>query len=345
MYKYYFSIDYSEGAHPSIIDLLSKTNLEQEPGYGEDKFCEQAKGLIKKALGGTDPDIHFVTSGTQANMVVLSSILRPYESVIAPESSHINVHETGAIEATGHKINLVTTLDGKLTVDMIRKVVEEHNFDQMVKPRVVHLTHPTELGTIYNKTELINISKYCHENGLYVYIDGARLAMAIESHDSDLTLPEISKLVDVFYIGGTKNGALIGEAIVINNNELKENFRYHMRQRGALLSKGRVLGIQFVGLFTDDLYFKLAKHANDMATKLSEAIKGFGFGFLTTTQANQVFPVLPNDLISKLEKMYAFFVWSKVNENHSSVRLVTSWATKETMVEEFIKDLQKLIKK
>lgn len=336
-------MDYSEGAHPSIVDLLVKTNLDQEPGYGEDRFCDQAKQLIKAALGDSNPDIHFVTSGTQANQVVLASMMRPYESVIAPESAHINHHETGAVEATGHKINAVSTVDGKLTAAMIKKVVEEHDFDQMVKPKVVHLTHPTELGTIYTKSELEAIVKYCRDNNLYVYLDGARLAMGLMSPFSDLTLPELSKLVDAFYIGGTKNGALLGEAIVINNNELKGNFRFHMRQRGALLSKSRTLGIQFVGLFTNNLYFELGKHANTMATKLSDAIKKLGLRFLTLTQANQVFPILPNTTIAKLEEIYAFFVWSKVDDQNSAIRLVTSWATREEKVNEFITDLQALV--
>lgn len=340
MYKYSFFNDYSEGAHPSILELLAKTNLDQELGYGEDRISSQAKELIRASLENIDADIHFVSGGTQANLIILASVLKPYESVISANSGHINVHEAGAIEATGHKINAVEVKDGKLTVEEIKKIVESHTDEHMVKPRVVFVSNSTELGTLYKKEELATISTYCRLNNLYLHLDGARLGSALTSTESDLSLADVSKLVDIFYIGGTKNGALLGEAIVIINPELKANFRYHLKQHGALLAKGRAVGSQFVGLFTNNLYFDLAKHANAMALKLSSGMKEMGYGFLTNSTTNQIFPIFPNSLISKLQEPYGFYTWANVDESHSAVRFVTSWATKEEKVDEFLNDLR-----
>lgn len=341
-YKYRFFDDYSEGAHPNILDALIKTNLDQETGYGDDSFCVKAVEALKDKVKNSKAAIHFVSGGTQANLIILASMLKPYESVIAPTTAHIAVHEAGAIEATGHKINTILTDDGKLTIEKIKEVVEFHTDEHMVKPKVVFISNSTEVGTIYTKDDLSKLSAFCRENNLYLYLDGARLGSALMVDGSDLILPDVAKLVDIFYIGGTKNGALLGEAIVIVNEKLQENFRYHMKQRGALLAKGRVLGIQFLELFKDDLFFQLAKHANKMAAKLTQEIKGMGFKFLTDSPTNQIFPILPNSIISKLQEDYGFYVWKKIDEENLAIRLVTSWATKEEAIDNFLSDLKAL---
>ena len=341
--KYSFCNDYSEGAHPRILEALSKTNLTQETGYGLDSLSIQASELIRNKIQNQNAAIHFVSGGTQANLVTLGSLLRPYESVISATSAHINTHEAGAIETIGHKINAIDTPDGKISASQILEVVRHHSDEHMVKPKVVFISNSTEVGTIYKKQELREISKACKDNKLYLYLDGARLGSALTSSVSDLSLSEITGLVDIFYIGGTKNGALLGEAIVINNLTLQENFRYHLKQRGALLAKGRVMGAQFLELFKDDLFFELARHANEMAEQLVKGIDGLGFKFQTEACTNQIFPLFPNSLIEKLEKMYGFYVWSKINTSSSSIRLVTSWATKKESVDEFLHDLKSLL--
>lgn len=344
MIKYNFYNDYSEGAHASVLELLGKTNLIQESGYGEDSYSNEAKALIKKFLKNEDADIHFVSGGTQANLIALASMLKPYESVISAESGHINVHEAGAIEATGHKINTVKTSNGKLTVVDIDEIVKMHTDEHMVKPKVVFISNSTELGTIYGKAELTEISAYCRKNNLYLYLDGARLGSALMSKMNDLDLAMICGLVDMFYIGGTKNGALLSEAIVILNPSLKENFRYHLKQRGALLAKGRILALQFVALFTKDLYFDLGKNANEKAEALNKGIQELKFSFLTESATNQIFPILPNKVIETLAKSYGFYIWKKIDNNNSAIRLVTSWATKNENVEMFLGDLENLVK-
>lgn len=340
MSKYSFKNDYSEGAHERILKTLSETNLIQEEGYGDDNFCEKAKKAIFQKIGNQNSDIHFLSAGTQANLIVISSILKPYESVIAPSTGHIAVHEAGAIEATGHKINTVETKDGKLRVQDIQSVLDIHEDEHMVKPRLVFISNSTEIGSIYSKNEIKELSNFCRKNDLYLYVDGARLGSALTSEKNDLSLSELASFVDIFYIGGTKNGALLGEAIVINNEKLKENFRFHLKQKGALLAKGRVLGIQFLELFKDDLFFELGRYANSMASKLAKAIKEMNYEFLTEPISNQIFPILPNDLIEKLDKKYGFYIWKKIDDKNSAIRLVTSWATKEEFVDKFISDLK-----
>ncbi|MBP9759283.1 aminotransferase class V-fold PLP-dependent enzyme [Candidatus Dojkabacteria bacterium] len=342
MKKFSFKNDYSEGAHPKILEILSNTNFAQEAGYGEDNICSGAIEKIKNVLGNFEVDIHFIAGGTQANLTCLATMLRPFESVIAVESAHIAVHEAGAIEATGHKINTVKSLDGKLKVADIQQVFDEHYFEHMVKPMAVYISHSTEVGTIYKRAEIEEISKLCREKGLYLYLDGARLGQGLCSKESDFSIADLVNWVDAFYIGGTKNGALLGEAIVIVNDKLKENFRYSLKQRGALMAKGRVLGAQFLGLFTDNLYFDLAKNANAMAAKLTSGMKEQGYEFLTESSTNQIFPILPNEIIEKLQEFYDFYVWAKVDETKSAIRLVTSWATKEENVNEFLMDLNKI---
>jgi len=340
LYKYSFFNDYSEGAHPALLDLLAKTNLAQEIGYGEDAISRQAAELLTRAVGNPAAAVHLVSGGTQANLIVLAALLKPYESVIAARTAHIAVHEAGAIEATGHKINTVETADGKLTPAQIQEVVDQHTDEHMVKPRVVFISNSTEVGTAYTRGELTRLAECCRANRLHLYVDGARLGSALVSAESDLTLPDLGRLVDVFYVGGTKNGALIGEAIIINTPALQGDFRYHLKQRGALLAKGRLLGSQFVGLFTDGLYFDLARHANAMASRLADGLAAQGFRFLTRSTTNQIFPILPDALIAELQRDYGFYVWSKADAGHSAIRLVTSWATPAEKVAEFLADVK-----
>ncbi len=336
MTKFRFTNDYSEGAHPRILELMAGTNLNQEEGYGNDSLCQQAEHLLKAAMENERAAVHFISGGTQANLIALASMLKPYESVISAATGHIFVHEAGAIEATGHKINVVESPDGKLTADQVRQVVAQHTDEHMVMPRVVFVSNSTELGTTYTKAELEGLRRVCNEKHLYLYLDGARLGPALVSAGADLTLPDVARLADMFYLGGTKNGALLGEAIIMCNEALQADFRFHVKQRGGLLAKGRVMGAQFVGLFTGGLYFELARHANAMAQRLAAGLKALGYSFLVDSATNLIFPILPNPLIKFLTSRYAFYVIAPVDEGRSTVRLVTSWATPVEKVDEFI---------
>lgn len=340
--KYKFLNDYSEGCHPLILESLVKSNLSQQAGYGNDDLSVRAVSKIKAACENQAVDVHFVAGGTLANLLVISSLLKPYESVISAESGHINTHEAGAIEATGHKIEYIRTDDGKLTVSGIARLLMKFPKYHTVKPRMVYISNSTELGTVYSKDELEDIYRYCSKNDLLVFIDGARLAMALTA--SDVTLADVCGLCDVFYIGGTKCGALLGEAVVICNPALQNDFKYNVKQRGALLAKGRVLGAQFDALFTNDLIFSLARHANAMAAKMAAAFQELGYRFLCAPESNQVFPILKFSLIKKLAHKYEFFEWEELDEEHSALRLVTSWATEEKTVNKFIADLKKFSK-
>ncbi|WP_139902590.1 threonine aldolase family protein [Clostridium thermarum] len=339
---YSFKNDYSEGAHPRILQALIESNLEQTDGYGEDCYTAKAVELIKGKIKNKDVDIHFFSGGTQTNLTAISAFLRSHEAVIAANTGHILVHETGAIEATGHKIISMESDNGKLTANLIKAALDAHTDEHMVKPKLVYISNPTEIGSIYKKAELEEISSFCREKNLLLFMDGARLGSALCSEENDLELSDLAALTDAFYIGGTKNGALLGEALVICKPSLKEDFRFHMKQKGALLAKGRILGIQFLELFKDDLYFELAAHANELARQIRKDLTSMGYKFLTHSPSNQIFPILPNIIIEKLQHKYTFYVWSKVDENNSSIRLVTSWATKEEAVLNFIKDLRDL---
>lgn len=342
MHKHSFLDDYSEGAHPRVLELLSASNLAQEPGYGEDALSIRAAALLRVAIGNPDAAVHFVSGGTQANLIALASMLKPYESVIAASTAHIHVHETGAVEATGHKIHILPGHDGKLDSDQVHAIVAQHGDEHMVVPRVVFISQATEAGTLYSKAELTALSRTCHELGLYLYLDGARLGPALTSRFCDLSLPQLSALVDMFYLGGTKNGALLGEAIVINTPALQAHFRYHLKQRGALLAKGRLLGAQFVALLEDGLYFELARHANTMAARLADGLRACDVRFLSEPVANQVFPILPDARIEQLRPHYGFHVWSRVDATHSAIRLVASWATQAEAVDRFLADFRAL---
>lgn len=340
---YSFKNDYSEGAHPRILQALIESNFVQEEGYGGDSLTQKAIELLKKKIGRTDIDIHLLSGGTQTNLTAISAFLRPYEAAIAASTGHILTHETGAIEAMGHKIISVETENGKLYPSHIKSVLSQHTDEHMVKPKLVYISNSTEIGSIYSKSELKDLRDFCQEYNLIFYMDGARLGSALCSDENDLKLSDIPALVDAFYIGGTKNGALLGEALVICRNSLKEDFRFHLKQKGALLAKGRLLGIQFYELFRDDLFFELAQHANKMATILREECSNANFSFLTHSASNQIFPILPNSLIAVLQKNYSFYVWEKIDSKNSAIRLVTSWATKEDEVRGFVEDMKKHI--
>lgn len=341
-YHYLFKNDYSEGCHPCILQALQDTNSVQQAGYGSDEYSEEAKTIIRKQLADPHADIHFVSGGTQANLVIISSALRPYEAVISAHSGHINVHETGAIEAAGHKIESIQAPDGKLTPHRIAPVMQQMNDIHMVQPKMVYISNVTESGTLYTKGELEDLSAYCRENDLYLFLDGARLPAALRARGNDLTLADISGLVDVFYIGGTKNGGLFGEAVIISHEALKTGFSYHLKQKGALLAKGRALGIQFRELFREGLIFELAEKANSLALDMADTISQLGYSFLTDPCSNQLFPILPNEIINELKKRYGFYVWQKVDDHHAAVRLVTSWATPKEACEAFVSDLKRL---
>lgn len=337
---YSFKNDYSEGAHPRILEALIKCNMEQSEGYGEDIFTARAIKLIKEKIRREDVDVHLLVGGTQTNLTALSAFLRPHEAVIAADTGHVLVHETGAIEATGHKVISVDVEDGKLTRKNIEAVIEEHTDEHMVKPKLVYISNSTEIGTIYKREEVEELSEVCKKHDLYLYVDGARLGSALCSNENNMKIYELAQLVDAFYIGGTKGGALIGEALVICRDTLKKDFRYHIKQKGALLAKGRILGIQFEELFKDNLYFDLATHANNMAEILKKGIEDAGYSFMINSSSNQVFPILPNKLINSLEKKYLFLIWEKIDKENSAIRLVTSWATNEEKVLEFIADVK-----
>ena len=337
---YSFKNDYSEGVHPNILEALSQSNMIQMEGYGEDKVSNEAKTLIRKKLKDDTVDIHFFSGGTQTNLTAIGSFLRPHEAVISAETGHILVHETGAIEATGHKVIGVNKKLGKLSSEDIDSVVKLHGDEHMVKPKLVYISNPTELGTIYSEAELKAIREVCDRNELILYLDGARMGSALMASENDLTLESINDYCDAFYIGGTKNGALLGEVLVVKNTNLKNDFRYLMKQRGALLAKGRLIGIQFRELFTNNLYFDLAKHANQMADLLRNGIKEAGYEFDLETSTNQLFPIIPIQLIEVLEKEFSFYRWQSIDADRSVIRLVTSWATSETAVHGFIKLLK-----
>lgn len=339
-----FKNDYSEGAHPRILEALLKTNLVQENGYGEDRFSQEAKELMMKRLGDK-VDIHFLSGGTQTNLVAISAFLRPHEAAIAAQTGHIFVHETGAIEATGHKVLTVEVNDGKLNPAKVQEVLDAHTDEHMVKPKLVYISNTTEIGTVYSKKELQQLSQFCRENNLYLFMDGARLGSALCSEGNDLALSDLPNLVDAFYIGGTKSGALLGEALVLCNEALKPDFRYHMKQKGALLAKGRVIGIQFLELFQDNLYFDLAAHANSMAYKLRDKLKEAGVVFLSESNSNQIFPIFSNEVVDQLKVKYRFEIWGKVDDKQIAIRLVTSWATREEAVDTFMLDIKKILAK
>jgi len=341
-----FDNDYTRGAHERIIQKLMETNMEQTPGYGADPHCERAHELIREACAAPHADVHLLVGGTQANLAIIASILKPYQAILSPVTGHINTSETGAIEATGHKVLTLPTKDGKITATQVRESLVAH-FEYAGRihnpqPGMLYLTQSTETGLLYTRSELEQMRTVCDEFDIPLFIDGARLGYALASPSNDATLTDLARLCDIFYIGGTKQGALFGEAVVITNDKFKKDFRYIMKQRGALLAKGRLLGVQFETLFEDNLYQDISKHAILMATQLKEAFESVGITFKYEVLANQLFPILTNVQFQKLSKKYVLMAWEELEDNRQIVRICTDWSTDPSHVENLASDIKLL---
>lgn len=327
-----FESDYTEGAHEAILRRLAETNLEQLSGYGNDPYCRSAKEKIKAACGCPDGDVWFLVGGTQTNETVIAALLAPYEGVAAADTGHVAVHEAGAVEYTGHKVLPLPQRDGKLDAGTLENYLaafeKDENREHMVQPGMVYVSHPTEYGTLYTKAELAALSAVCRSRGLPLYLDGARLGYGLMSAGTDVTLSDLSALCDVFYIGGTKVGALCGEAVVFPRGNTPRHFLTTIKQHGALLAKGRLLGIQFDTLFTNGLYFELGRRADEMADLLRDAFREKGYRFFVTSRTNQIFVVLPNAKVEELRQKAAFSYWEAEDADHTVVRFATSWATR-----------------
>ena len=337
-----FRNDYSEGAHPSVLEAISKHNFETTCGYSMDPFCQQAADTVRALTACPDADVHFIVGGTLANSIVISAALRPWEGVIAATTGHINVHETGAIESSGHKVCSIEAPDGKLTPALVREVMRIHcdgKDEHMVLPRMVYISDATELGTIYTKSELAALHDVCREFGLYLFLDGARMPAALVAEGNDLDITDFGKYCDAYYIGGTKNGLLFGEAVVITNNDLKPHFRNMIKQRGGMFAKGFLFGVQFGAYFPDGLWLDLARHAVSQAQRIAKAAEEKGYTLYAKSPTNQVFIVLSHEKIAELEQNFAFEAFGHVDDDHEAMRFVCSWATKEESVDELIASL------
>lgn len=331
-----FNNDYNHGAHPAILEALEKTNAESYGGYGIDPWCEKAEQEIKKYLDQPQASVHFLVGGTQANYVVIASALKSFQGVICAESGHIHVHETGAVENSGHKILALPHQNGKITAEQVAETAEEFCAsgvkEHIVQPKMVYLSFPTEYGTIYSLEELEQIHQVCRTYGLYLFIDGARLGYGLGAESADVTLQDLARLTDVFYIGGTKCGALFGEAVVITNPALQGDFRSYMKQNGAMLAKGWLLGLQFYTLFKEGLYFDITKKADEYAKRIKEAFAQKGIPSYIESCTNQQFVVVENAVMDQLAKNFIFEYEKKIDETHSCIRFCTSWSTKEEEV-------------
>ena len=329
----YFHNDYSEGCHQKVLEALTRTNLEQTPGYGEDHYCAEAAALIREVCKAPDMAVHFLVGGTQANLTVIDAALRPHQAAVSADLGHINSHETGAVEATGHKVMALPSVDGKITAQQVADLVEAHyasdSFEHTTQPKLVYISSPSELGTLYNLAELEALSTVCRSKGLYLFLDGARLGYGLAAKDNDVTVADLARLCDVFYIGGTKVGALFGEAVCITNPALKEDFRYLIKQHGGMLAKGRLLGVQFKALFEDGLYFRMGQHAVAMADRIRATLEEIGATLFVPGTTNQIFPVLSDALLTELGKEFTFVEQERVSPTHRAVRFCTSWATTE----------------
>lgn len=339
-----FECDYTTGAHPKILEALVSTNGEATPGYGVDEHCEHARDMLRALCQAPEAGVHFLVGGTQANTTVIAAILRPHQGVLCAETGHINVHESGAIEATGHKVLGLPASEGKITAGQIDLYCQEHfdnaAWEHMVQPGMVYLSLPTELGTVYTLAELEEISAVCRRRKLPLFVDGARLACGLAA--SDVTLPDLGRLCDVFYLGGTKAGLLFGEAVVITNPNIDHDFRYLIKQHGGMLAKGRLLGVQFEAFLEDGLFLDIGKKEVSQALRLRRAFEEKGYPLFVNSPTNQQFPVLPDGHMAALEKNYSFEVWEKTDEGHTAVRFCTSWSTADGDVDALIADIQKL---
>lgn len=338
---YQFRNDYSVGCHPVVLEALSSANTEHVIGYGKDPYTQKCADLIRELCQAPTADVQFMIGGTQANFTAIAAFLRPWESVLSPASGHINGHESGAVEATGHKIIPVhTPVNGKLSPALLLPILEECKDEHLTKPRMVYISDATETGGVYTKAELTELSLFCRHHSLLLFLDGARLGCALTAQANDLTLPDIAALTDAFYIGGTKNGTLMGEALVITNQALQADFFRIKKQRGAVLAKGWLLGLQFEALLRDGLYFKIAKHAVEVAQYLQGGLKNLGIPMMVESPTNQIFPIVPDSLLPQLDKLCTYEVWGKADEGHTVIRLVTSFATPLESVERFLKALK-----
>lgn len=341
-----FQCDYAEGGHPRILERMVQTNLAQLPGYGKDPLCDSARARIRQACNRPDADVHFFTGGTQTNLTVIASALRAHQGVISADLGHIHGHETGAVEATGHKVLALPTRDGVLTARQVEEVCQEH-FDSniaehMVQPGMVYLSHPTESGALYSRDPLADLSQVCHKYGLTLFLDGARLAYGLASPGTDVTMEDIARLCDVFSIGGTKCGALFGEAVVITNPALKRDFRYHMKQRGGMLAKGRLLGLQFDVLFEDGLYQELGQRGVECALDIRRAFEERGIPMWGYSLTNQQFVILTEEQLKRLQHSYICDIWAPWEGNRWLARFCTSWATQREHVEALAADIRRL---
>ena len=338
-----FECDYSEGAHPAIIEKLYETNMLQTVGYGVDEFCDKARELIKKVCENDDIFVHFLVGGTQTNSTFIDSVLKSYQGVISASTGHIAVHESGTIEASGHKVLTIPSDDGKITAEAIDELYCEHfensTHEHEVQPGMVYFSFPTENGTIYSMAELEAISAVCKKRSLPLFIDGARMGYGLMSEKNDLTLNDFTKLCDAFYIGGTKQGFLFGEALVITNAALNTDFRYMIKQHGGMLAKGRLLGVQYLAMLETDLYFTLAKKADEQAMRIRNAFLEKGYKLRYDSYTNQQFPIVENSVLERLSEKYAFSVWGKHSDSETVVRFCTSWATRDEWVDELISDI------
>lgn len=332
-----FECDYIMGAHPRVLERLIETNMEALSGYGNDPYTKSATEKIKAACGKDDISVHFLVGGTQTNRIVIDSMLRDYEGVIAATTGHVAAHEAGAIEASGHKVLTLPSHDGKLDAAEVETYISDFytdaNHDHMVFPGMVYISHPTEYGTLYTKSELETLSSVCRRYDIPLFLDGARLGYGLMSKNTDVTLHDVCELCDVFYIGGTKVGALCGEALVFTRGNTPKHFFTFIKQNGALLAKGRLLGVQFDTLFTDGLYFEISRHAIEMAEKLKAVFREKGYKFFKDSPTNQQFFVLTNEKIAELQKLVRFDFWEKLDESHTVVRFATSWSTTEEDIE------------
>ena len=339
----YFASDYMEGAHPAILKRLTETNLEHSVGYGLDEYSESAGNRIRSACCAPDADVFFLSGGTQTNAVLIGAILRPWQGVIAADTGHISCHEAGAIEAVGHKVMTLPQHDGKLAAQDIERCVmtylQDENRDHLVMPGMVYLSQPTESGTLYSLQELKQISAVCRSHDLTLYLDGARLAYALACPENDVSLPDLAALCDAFYIGGTKCGTLYGEAVVIPKHDFIPHLFTIIKQRGALLAKGRIAGIQFDTLFTDDLYFHIGKNAIDTADRIRKALAEKGYTFAFQTPTNQIFILLNQRQLASLSEKIVMGFWEKIDEEHTVMRIATSWATQKEDVDRLIECL------
>ena len=344
----YFNNDYSEGCHTKVLEALVETNMMQTAGYGEDEICARAAGKIRSLCGREDVAVHFLVGGTQTNLTVIDAALRPHQGALCACSGHIHVHETGAVEATGHKVLALPSDDGKITAGQVKDAVLSHRadgaFEHIVQPKLVYISNPTELGTLYTRRELEELSSVCRELGLYLFMDGARLGYGLAASGNDVTMEDVARLCDVFYIGGTKVGALFGEAVVISHPNLQEDFRYLIKQHGGMLAKGRLLGVQFDALMTGNLYVEISRHADALADQIRQTLAELKVPMLIPGVTNQIFPILSDEVLTELAKQFVFSEQARVDATHRAVRFCTSWATKQENVDALCASLRALVK-